>query len=153
MRHPVKLKKLEAAKFQIPNPNPRGKKATVWGCKCEICGKLFPMGALEVDHIIPAGRLSCIEDVQGFVERLLFVTTKDLRILCKKTCHAAVTLAEKNGISFQDALVEKMAIAIMNEKKDKEWLKERGIVPASNQKKRRVQVVEYLKENINDNNF
>jgi len=98
-----------------------------------------------VDHIVPAGRLQCLEDIQGFVERLLFVTTKDLRIVCKKTCHAAITLSEKNGISFQEALAEKTAIGLIKEKKDKEWLTDKGIVPASNQKSRRQQIVEYLR--------
>lgn len=145
VRHPTKLKKLNEARFQIPNTNPRAKKATVWGCKCEVCGNLFPMKDIEVDHIVPAGRLQCLEDIQGFVERLLFVTTKDLRIVCKKTCHAAITLSEKNGISFQEALAEKTAIGLIKEKKDKEWLTDKGIVPASNQKSRRQQIVEYLR--------
>ena len=35
----------------------------------------------QVDHVVPAGSLQRKEDIQGFVERLLFITKDDLRLV------------------------------------------------------------------------
>lgn len=126
----------------------------VWACKCEICSGIKPMQNsdknkrtktnFEVDHIIPAGSFNDLEDLVGFFERLLFVTEDDLRILCKD-CHRIITYAEKEGLSFEEAAITKEAIGILASKKDKEWLIERGIVPASTQKARREQIIKLLR--------
>jgi len=58
---------------------------------------------------VPAGSLTKTEDIQGFTERLLYVTEDDLRYICKP-CHAIVTLSERRGISFEEAKVEKQVI-------------------------------------------
>ena len=60
--------------------------------------------------------------------------------------HKIKSFAEKKGISFEQAVIEKEAIAICKAKKDVQWLKENGIIPASNSAKRRVQIVERLME-------
>jgi hypothetical protein len=149
-RNPIKLNLLKSKRKQIPNPNPRGKKDTVWGFDCPLCDNTYVMADGEVDHIVGAGSLKSVDDIQGFVERLLFVTEDDLRLICKP-CHRAITYAEKSGMSFDDAKVEKEAIRICAEGVDKEWLVEHNQVPASSKAKRREQIITYLKEN-NDQN-
>ena len=68
------------------------------------------------------------EDIQGFVERLLFITKDDLRLVCKN-CNSTLAYAEKQGISFEEAMAVKKAIDIVKQKKDKQFLEERGIIP------------------------
>ena len=141
--NPIKHNLIKKKRKQIPNPNPKGKKNTVWGFDCETCGGEFVMSLCQVDHIVPAGSLQKTEDIQGFVERLLYVTEEDLRLVCKD-CNSALALAEKQGISLERARAEKTAIRLQKEKQDVQWLKENGIIPASNSAKRRVQIVERL---------
>lgn len=143
--NPIKHNLIKKKRKQIPNPNPKGKKNTVWGFDCETCGGEFVMSLCQVDHIVPAGSLQKTEDIQGFVERLLYVTEEDLRLVCKD-CNSALALAEKQGISLERARAEKTAIRLQKEKQDVQWLKENGIIPASNSAKRRVQIVERLME-------
>lgn len=142
-RNPVKLNVLKAKRKQIKNPNPKGNKPTVWGAECEMCHKEFVLKDIQVDHVIAAGSLTKTEDIQGFVERLLYVTEDSLRLVCK-WCNSSLAYAEKQGVSFEEARIEKEAILIMKEKRDKEWLIERGVVPESNATKRRKQILSHL---------
>lgn len=157
-RHPAKINKINNARFKIDKKvtlkSGEIKIRQVWACKCEICNVIKPMQNSdknkrtktnhEVDHIIPAGSFNDLEDLVGFFERLLFVTEDDLRILCKD-CHRIITYAEKEGLSFEEAAITKEAIGILASKKDKEWLIERGIAPASTQKARREQIIKLLR--------
>lgn len=101
------------------------------------------MSHCQVDHIKPAGSLQKTEDIQGFVERLLYVSEDDLRLVCKE-CNSALALADKQGISIEKALATKAAIELCKTKKDKSWLEERDIKPASNEKLRRQQIVDSI---------
>lgn len=162
LRNPVKLEKIRQGRIKIPNPNPKSatRFPTIFGAKCECCGGVFPLSGgkkeakekdfIVVDHLIPAGEFKDPEDAAKFFKGLLCVTLEDLRLLCT-TCNATFLVAQKAGISFEEAKVEREAIAIVKSKKDKEWLVERGITPASNQAKRRQQITEKLKENLNVN--
>jgi len=143
--NPIKIQVLNKRRKQIPNPNPKGKKATVWGAECEVCNKDYPMKEIQVDHITPAGRLVEQKDIEPFVVGLLFVGEEDLRLVCKG-CHTAITHAERTGISFEEALVEKQIIAITKQgtEKVKQWLVDHGVEPASNAAARRVQVAAVL---------
>ena len=107
--HPIKHIFIKKIRKQIPNPNPRGNKPTVWGFTCAMCKKDFPTAQLQVDHINPAGKLSKLEDIQSFVERLLLVTEDDLRPVCKP-CNNALSLADRQGISYDDAIKRKKVI-------------------------------------------
>lgn len=111
-RHPTKLAKIKNTRYRIPNPNPNGRAKTVFGFKCEMCHNEYPMSECQVDHIEAAGKLNKTEDIQGFVERLLYVTEDDLRLVCK-TCNSALSMSDKSGISFEEALVQKKVIAKM----------------------------------------
>lgn len=144
-RNPVKHELLKAERRQIPNPNPKGKKATVWGCTCKMCGKEEIMKNIQVDHIVEAGSLKSVEDIQGFVERLLFVTKDDLRVVCKE-CNSALAYASKQGLSFAEARAEKEAIRIIKAKQDLTTLESYGIIPARTQAARRKQLAQILSQ-------
>ena len=60
---------------------------------CEDCGGWFPAKQIEIDHIDPCGKLTSLDDLPGFVERLLCEIDK-LRKLCE-TCHAKRTKGAK----------------------------------------------------------
>lgn len=143
--NPIKHNLIKKHRKQIPNPNPNGKKSTVWGFTCELCSGTFVLKDGQVDHINPAGSLQKTSDIQGFVERLLYVTEEDLRLICKG-CNSALSYADKQGISFELALVEKKAIDIIKSKKDVAFLEGCGILPASTQAKRREQIKQKLME-------
>lgn len=144
-RHPTKLSLIKEKRKQIKNPNPKGKKETVWGAECSICNKDFVIKDIQVDHIHPAGSLTKTSDIQGFVERLLYITADDLRLVCKN-CNSILAYADKHKVSFAQAAANKYAIKLQKEKKDKQWLKEKNIPPASNAKLRREQIVDCLKD-------
>lgn len=110
-RHPVKLILLNKHRKQIPNPNPRGNKPTVWGAECSICKGMFVMKDVECDHITEeTASLTKIEDIQSCVEKLLLVVEDDLRIVCKG-CHSIVSLSQRLGCTFEEAKVRQEVIA------------------------------------------
>lgn len=120
-RHPIKIKLINSKRIRIENPNPKGRVATVWGGKCEICEKEFAQKDLQVDHIRDDfNRLNEIEDIQSFVESLSIVTADELRLVCKP-CHGIVSHSQKKGISFERAAVEKEIIKL--KKDDSEVVK------------------------------
>ena len=140
---PIKHNLIKKKRKQIKNPNPNGKKETVFGFTCEMCNTDHVIANGQVDHKIAAGSLRKTEDIQGFVERLLYVTEEDLRLICKG-CNSALAYADKNGMSYEDAVKEKKLIEICKTKKDVQFLRDRGIQPASNASKRKQQVREVL---------
>ena len=140
-KHKVKLLKIKNNREQIPNPNPNGKKSTVWGGRCEICGKLFTEKELQVDHIRDeCSSLKCFDDVSNFIEDMILITEDDLRIVCKP-CHSIISHQQKKGVSFEHAKADKEAIELVNNSLDILFLKEHNIKPESTQTKRREQIV------------
>jgi hypothetical protein len=142
-KHPLRISVVNKKRKQIDNPNPNGKKPTVWGFTCEMCHKDFVISEGQVDHIIAAGKLQSKEDIQGFVERLMFVTEDDLRLVCKG-CNNALAMAEKQGITFDVAVKQKQIISIIKAKEDKAFLESKGITPSSNAAGRRKQLEDYF---------
>lgn len=67
-----------------------------WEFQCAGCGKWFKQKDVSVDHMIPAGALSCYEDLVPFVTKL-FVGVEGLQVLCTKQCHAVKTAEERNA--------------------------------------------------------
>jgi len=61
--------------------------------QCNHCKKWFPDKEVNVDHILPAGTLTCANDLPGFVERL-FCEVDGLQLLCSE-CHTIKTKNEK----------------------------------------------------------
>lgn len=146
MRHPVKLNLIKSQRKQIKNPNPRGNKPTVWGFECELCNRDYVAKEGQVDHRVGAGQLNKTEDIQGFTERLLYVTEEDLRYICKP-CHSIVTLSERRGLSFEEAKVEKAVIEFGKLKAAEQYstLLELGAEKITSAKGRKVKYREILK--------
>ena len=113
------------------------------GAICALTGDWFAKSHLEVDHVEGNVSLNEWEDVLPFIEHML--TTKDNMQLVSKEAHKAKSYAEKQGISFEDAVVEKKAIAHMKKNSGKDFLNSVGLEPESNETKRRAQIVEYLR--------
>lgn len=88
-----------------------------------------------------------IEDIQKFVEGIVFVRKSDLALLCKP-CHKTKTYSERFDMSHEDAAIEKEAILICKGTAAvvKSWITQRGEVPARLAKDRRAQVTRMLKE-------
>lgn len=148
-RSPVKITFLNKVRERIPNPNPKGKSETVWGCRCNICNNLFPSAQIEVDHKEGQHQLKTLDDIAGFIKGIVLITEDDLQAVCKP-CHKIKSHQEKKGLTYAEAYAEKTAIKLIKDKKDKLWLEQKGITPASNQKARREQIIEYLKDNVDE---
>lgn len=109
-KHPVKLDFIKSNRVQIPNPNPKGKKATVWGATCALTGNVVPISEIQVDHVVGGHSLKDISDIQAFIEAIVLVTDADLQLVSKEA-HAVKSYAEKQGITFEDAVLQKKVIA------------------------------------------
>lgn len=79
----------QAARRVYKGPNKRQK----YEYQCNHCKKWHAEKNINVDHIIPAGTLTCANDLPGFVERL-FCEVDNLQCLCSE-CHNIKTQNEK----------------------------------------------------------
>ena len=97
--------------------------------QCEICEEWIanPGKNMEVDHKNPTNGFSCIEEAGRFIQDLVYISMNDLQHLCKP-CHQIKTLADKRGISFKEAKLEKEVIKVMKLKATplKKWLAKRN---------------------------
>jgi len=73
------------AKQAASRPSQLLDKRTKKEYQCAICLKWFKGADIEMDHIKPAGELSCYEDLPEFVKNL-FCESEGFRCLCKE-CH------------------------------------------------------------------
>jgi 5-methylcytosine-specific restriction endonuclease McrA len=85
---PISLCK-QNAKRNYKGPNKRQQ----YEYQCNYCKKWYADKNINVDHIIPAGTLTCANDLPEFVERL-FVEVNGLQVLCQD-CHNIKTKQEK----------------------------------------------------------
>ncbi len=76
---------IKIAKQNSRRPNQGDNKRQKWEYQCSACKEWFSDKEVEVDHIIPAGSLTCAADLPGFVERL-FCEVDGFTVLCKP-CH------------------------------------------------------------------
>ena len=88
-------KPITQCKMQSRRPYKGPNKRQKFEYQCNYCKNWFPDKEVNVDHIIPAGTLTCANDLPGFVERL-FVEVDGLQVLCT-TCHNKKTKQEKNA--------------------------------------------------------
>ena len=109
-KHPVKLEFIKKNRIQIPNPNPKGKKPTVWGAECALTGDIVPISQIQVDHKVGNHSLQSISDLQSFIEAIVLVNDDDLQLV-SKDAHAVKSYSEKMGITFEEAVIEKKVIA------------------------------------------
>lgn len=125
-RHPVKLEFIKNNRIKIPNPNPRGKVAEVWGGVCALTGETHVIANLEVDHLEGNHSLRSIDDINSFVAGIVLITEDDLQFVSKEA-HKIKSYSEKYNISFEQAKVEKMLIKIKKEKKVLDYLNQLGV--------------------------
>jgi hypothetical protein len=110
-KHPVKLQFIREKRERVPlgvkkESNPSGE---VWGGQCGLCLELFKQSHLQVDHLKQVGSLNSLEDVLAFVANLSFISGEGLMLVCKP-CHKIKSYAERMGISFEEARIEKIVI-------------------------------------------
>lgn len=151
-RHPVKIEYIKNNRKQIDNPNPKGKKATVWGMTCSICHKDTVQSQIEIDHISETGgTFTCLEDVEAYVAYLYLIDFASIRAVCKP-CHEVVTLSQSQGISFEEAQLQKRVIAFMKKPKqqilDFLALHQYNGSSVSNEPKRRALVEKIFREKM-----
>jgi len=149
MRHPLKMQFLKDKRIRAPLgrktvSNPEG---LIWGCKCEICKEVFKLDMVQVDHQSGNHKLRNVDDLKDFITNITFATFKDLQILCHP-CHKIKSHSESRGITFAQAGIEKEAIKIIKAKEDKSFLESKGVVPASNAKGRRQQIIDTLSKEV-----
>jgi len=141
-KSPIKIEFIRTVRKRIKTEKGR----EIWGGECNTCKKDFPAKMMNVDHIIDAGSLNDVSDITPFVMHLLMCPKSNLQYVCVN-CHKIKSHADKKGISLELSGAEKTAIKIIKHKQDKEWIVQHGMIPESNAKKRREQIVKYLLEN------
>ena len=141
-KNPVKLEFIKQNRIRIPNPNTRGKVKEVWGGVCALTGGTYPIGDMEVDHIIGNHSLKSLDDLQSFIEGIVMVSFNDLQLVSKEA-HKIKSYAEKYGITFEQAKKQKEFILISKSSELViDTLKTYGVPLPSTQKARK----ELLKE-------
>lgn len=138
-RHPVKIAYKQSRRYKAPVG--RNDKE-VWVSDCEICGK--QSRDCDVDHLKGGFGFTDWASFTEWARMILWVTFDDIRELCSE-CHGLVTYCQKNGCTWEEAGYQKFTIALVKDKKDVAWLKEKGYTPATSSAKRRLQIVEILK--------
>lgn len=113
MRYPAAQRYLHSKAYKAP----AGMRAK-YLVDCEICGKAVAKSKADKDHIVPAGSLNDYGDIGGFVRRL-FTDFDSYQLLCPD-CHGIKTLADRRGISFEDAAIEKVVIQFSKLKPEKQ---------------------------------
>lgn len=110
MSSPQKLAFLEQTR--IPDMNPATR--TKWLWKCEICGGLFKLNEINVDHIDGNHSFTKLSDFERYAENILNVPITGLQILCIED-HMTKTYLEKHGLTWDEAVIIKRAIKLENE--------------------------------------
>lgn len=112
------------------------------GAPCALTGEWTPKSYLEVDHIKGHVAFTDWDNVLDFVKHLC--SNSENFQLVNKENHKIKSYAERRGISFDEALIEKKAIAIIKAKKDKEFFTDRKLKVPSNVTLRRKEIIKIL---------
>lgn len=150
MHYPVKanwkkdqLRKVTPEERRIRAFHPSTKKVG----QCMYCKQWFPGSKLQVDHIKEAGACSSYDTAEDFMWACLATPDTNMGLVCKG-CHEIKTLADRKGIAFEEAKIEKQVIAKLKQsvKIQKEELREAGFTESdiSNSDKRREAYRKYL---------
>jgi len=110
-KHPIKLEFLKKNRIKVPNTNLRSMKRfpEVWAAQCAITGEIIPLTKAEVDHKTGNHSLRTLDDIAEFIKGIVLIGDEDLQIVSKDV-HKIKSYAEKQGITFEEALVEKKVI-------------------------------------------
>jgi hypothetical protein len=133
-------------------PDMDDKTRTKWLVKCEMCGELFKLTDVEIDHKFGNHTFTKVGDFENYFNNILMVGFDDLSILCKED-HAVKTLSESLGISIEESRIEKKVIAICKQpaKLIDAYLAENGVTGVAKTKDaRRDAVRNVLKEKENE---
>ena len=146
MRFPTKLALLEMNCI----PDMREETKTKWLYRCAHCNGLFKAADIEVDHKKGENPCNTLEDVAQYAQSLLGVSWDDLQILCKP-CHLIKTYVERFGVTEFEAsvMIEAAPVLKKNAAGVKAWLVEQGIQPESNPEKRKQQVLDFYRKEVN----
>lgn len=144
--YPPKLEFLKANVELKENTNPKSKKrfplVKMW--QCEQCEEWFTSKDIQVDHRSGHNSLRSVDEISSYIEALLLdCSFDDYAILCTP-CHKIKSNADAKGLTFEESRIDKLVIQICKDKQDVQWLKDKGVVPASNQSKRKEQIREVL---------
>lgn len=142
LRWPPMAEAMRLARRPYIGPN----KLQKWEHQCALCLEWFKASDCVKDHYPrPAGSILCVEDIGQFANNL-YCEVDNIRILCDP-CHKVHTLAEKQGISFEDAKIEKAITEQMKDKNLLDFLNKNGYNGASvsNVKKRKEAVSKIIK--------
>ena len=77
--------------------------------QCKQCQEWFPISSTEVDHVKEAGSFSSVDESFEWFKRVIDVND-NWQLLCKP-CHKNKSHATRKGITFEEAVIEKKAIA------------------------------------------
>lgn len=120
--------------------------------QCYYCKKWFAGSKLEVDHKEDSDGCKNYEEAEKFLWYCGGGTGEDW-VLADKECHKLVTMMSRYGLTFEEAKATKKAILVEKVKTLSEIngiISDKGILPASNAKGRRQQLVSiYLQEEDN----
>jgi len=75
-------------------PSQRPDKRIKWEYQCQGCGDWFLRKEIDVDHIVPCGKLTDYSHCGDFIMRL-YCEPDGLQVLCKDKCHAPKTRGKK----------------------------------------------------------
>lgn len=95
------------------------------GAHCALTGKWECKSKLEVDHIEGNVSLKDWEDLLGFIIHLC--GTEDDFQLVTRDAHKIKSYADRKGISFEEAILEKKVIAFSKKKADEQKRKLRSL--------------------------
>ena len=114
----VKLSFLEKMKEPDEDPDTR----RLWKWQCSICKGYFSSDEVEVDHKDSGGdrHFETMAEAPEYARGILDVCHDDLQILCSDKevgCHPIKSHAERYGMTFEDARVDKECIRWENSNK------------------------------------
>lgn len=137
--HPVKLKYKKSC-VQPPPPEYAGRAKGL--IKCALTGEWIGQSMAEVDHVVGNASLKGTDDLLPYLLHLAL--PQELQCVSKEA-HKVKSYAERMGISFEDALIEKQAITLTKSGGEK-WLTSRGLSVPMKKDLRKVLMFELKKE-------
>lgn len=111
--------------------------------QCSFCKEWMAGSKLECDHIVQSEGCTSKETAESFLWHCCGLIGEDFRLACKP-CHKIQSHSQRTNTSFDEARILKEVIAIMKINSGKDWLEDKGFVPAKNAELRRKQILEVL---------
>jgi hypothetical protein len=144
-KYPPKL----SFKNKVCKPPPEGLETRAkTGTECALTGEWTGKSKTEVDHIIGNSSLRDWDDVLPFIQHLC--TDHSNMQLVSKEAHKIKSYAERMGITFEEAVIEKQVISFMKQSatQQKEFLLEEGCYDYDiiNAKQRKAEYRGYLRQ-------